>query len=118
MEKFEQNVNESIVNILENFEFGEVHKNMSLMNYTWKLANTPPSVDEIISTVIKMLLDVRTLALKSKRNPTDFPVFIDSGRLRVTCNSQGIIDIYFCPVDFENTMFIDNVEDDKQTSSN
>ena len=118
MEKFEQNINESIVNILENFEFDEVQKNMSLMNYTWGTSSTPPTIAEIISTVVKMLLDIRALALESKRNPTDFPVFIDSCRLRVTCNSQGIIDIYFCPVEFENTILMDNDEDDKQTSSN
>lgn len=117
MEKFEQNINESIINILENFEFDEVHKNMSLMKYTWGTSSTPPTTAEIISTVVKMLLEVRALALESRRNPTNFPVFIDSGRLRITCDRQGIIDIYFCPVDFENTIFMDNVEDDKETSS-
>ena len=55
--KFENN---RIKQIIERFNFSNVHKVMTFLNWTWRSSSRPPTIKDLKATALSLLADVES----------------------------------------------------------
>lgn len=91
--------NKSILCIMENFEFDEVHEIMEKMDYRWGTGNRTmeiPSVKEIKSFVMRELMELKDMALEGE-DESKFPLSTECGRFIFRCYNDGYMSAIFAP---------------------
>lgn len=104
--------NKSIVCIMEEFEFDEVHEIMKKMDYRWNRGNGTmeiPSVKEIKSFVLKELMDLKDMAL-AKEDESEFPLYIECGRFIFRCYNDGYMSAIFAPESIDTFDYLEDGE--------
>ena len=104
--------NKSIVCIMEEFEFDEVHEIMEKMDYRWRTGNGTmeiPSVKEIKSFVLKELMNLKDMAL-AKEDESEFPLYIECGRFIFKCSDDGYMSTIFAPESVNSFEYLEDGE--------
>lgn len=102
--------NKSILCIMEEFEFDEVHEIMEKMDYKWSTGNGTmkiPSVEEIRSFVMEELMELKDMAL-AEEDESKFPLYTECGRFIFKCYNDGYMSATFAP---ESVNSFDYLED-------
>lgn len=105
-------LNKSIVCIMEEFEFDEVHEIMEKMDYRWSTGNGTmeiPSVKEIKSFVLKELMNLKDMAL-AKEDESEFPLYAECGRFIFRCYNDGYMSVIFAPESVNSFEYLEDGE--------
>ena len=104
--------NKSIVCIMEEFEFDEVHEIMEKMDYRWGTGNGTleiPSVKEIKSFVMKELMELKDIAL-AEEDESKFPLSMECGRFIFRCYNDGYMSAIFAPESIDTFDYLEDGE--------
>ena len=104
--------NKSIVCIMEEFEFDDVHEIMEKMDYRWGTENGTleiPSVKEIKSFVMKELMELKDIAL-AEEDESNFPLSMECGRFIFRCYNDGYMSAIFAPESINSFDYLEDGE--------
>lgn len=104
--------NKSILCIMENFEFDEVHEIMEKMDYRWGTGNRTmeiPSVKEIKSFVMRELMELKDMALEEE-DESKFPLYMECGRFIFRCYNDGYMSAIFAPESVDSFDYLGDEE--------
>lgn len=102
--------NKSILYIMENFEFDEVHEIMEKMDYWWGTRNGTmeiPSVKEIKSFVMEELMELKDMALEEE-DESKFPLSMECGRFIFRCYNDGYMSAIFAPESIDSFDYLED----------
>ena len=110
--EIKKRLNKSIICIMEEFEFDEVHEIMEKMGYTWSTGNGTmgiPSVEEIRSFVMKELMELKDMAL-DEEDESKFPLYMECGRFIFRCYNEGYMSAIFAPESIDTFDYLEDEE--------
>lgn len=102
--KNNENINKRISNILNKFDFEQMHKIMGFLNWTWCDESEIPSISNLVLTAQKLLNSCYSECI----NQNEDYLFIETGGFRVSYDKKyDMFDLFFIPTCIHEDEIID-----------